>query len=69
LEKSRGSRTHLNATVQWTVAATSANTGGYIDFANGKMQIDSRTLLHTKTSFVRLTKEVFYNDIRSCGHG
>jgi len=25
-------RTHLNATVRWTVAATSSKTGGYIYF-------------------------------------
>ena len=28
----RGIRTHLNATPRWGVAATSANTGGYLYF-------------------------------------
>jgi len=45
-----GTRTHLNATVQWTVAATSANTGSNTYFALwGKMQIESY-IVHQRKS-------------------
>ena len=37
-----GNRTHLNATVRWTVAATSANTGGYLD---SSIPLSSTTLV------------------------
>jgi len=48
-------RTHLNATVRWTVAATSSKTGGYFYFLSPmreKMQIES-TIPHQKNRLVR----------------
>jgi len=48
-------RTHSSATVRWTVASTSANTGRYNYFLSPmrkKMQIES-TIPHQKSSFAR----------------
>ena len=36
-----GTRTHLNADVRWTSAATSSKTGGYISFLQSKKVIES----------------------------
>ena len=48
-----GNRTHPNADVRWTSAATSANTGGFLYFLlsmrEKKMQIDSCTLFYLST--------------------
>ena len=35
-----GIRTHRSETVRWTVSATSANTGGYLNFRKAKKQIE-----------------------------
>jgi len=53
LGKAEGIEPILNATVQRTVAATSANTGGYYNFHKVKMHIDSRTLLQNKSRLLR----------------
>ena len=55
-------RTHLNATVRWTVAATSSQTGGYLDFClwqKCKSNPVIRTMRVVITDFVMATPFYF----------
>ena len=57
-----GSRTHLNAGVRWTPAATSSKTGCFLYFLSSprgkKMHIDSRILLPKNSTRIHLNPAV-----------